>query len=74
MVLKLIVAVHDADPLDTSTGGSGNEVNAHSLSKGKFDLGCVCGSNSSKLQFKNLGIENTLPNSTPWIQILENVY
>jgi hypothetical protein len=73
MVLKEMLPMHDADPLDTSVGGSGNEVNAHSLSREKIDLGCVGGSNPSKFQIaptpsKKLGIKNTLANSTPQIQ------
>jgi len=78
MVPKKTIAIHDVDPLDTSIGGSGNEVSAHSLSRGKNDLGCLGGSNSSTLQIalapsKNLGIESTLPHSTPRLQSLEGV-
>jgi hypothetical protein len=47
MVLKKTVAIHDADPLDTSIRASGNEVSSHSLSKGRNDLGCVGGFNLS---------------------------
>jgi hypothetical protein len=78
MVLKETITIHDVDPLDTSIGGSGSEVSSHSLSRGKNDFGCVGGSNSSKLQIalapsKNLGIGNTLLNSTPQLQSLEGV-
>jgi hypothetical protein len=78
MVLKEMLPMHDANPLDTSGGGSGNEVSAHSLSREKIDLGCVGGSNPSKLQttptpYKKLGIESTLVNSSPQIQSVEGV-
>jgi hypothetical protein len=54
------------------------EVSAHSLVKGKIDLGCVGGCNSFKLQiiltpFENLEIESTLPNSITLIQSVEGV-
>jgi hypothetical protein len=78
MVLKEMLPMHDADPLDTFVGGSGNEVNAHSLSKEKIDLRCVGGSNPSKLQTtptpsKKLGTESTLANSAPQIQSVKGV-
>jgi hypothetical protein len=47
MVLKKLVAIHDADPLNTSIRGSGSEISSHSLSRGKNDLGCVGGFNLS---------------------------
>jgi hypothetical protein len=78
MVLKEMLCMHDANPLDTFVGGSGNEVNAHSLSKEKIDLRCVGGSNPSKLQTtptpsKKLGTESTLANSAPQIQSVKGV-
>jgi hypothetical protein len=78
MVLKKMLPMHDANPLDTFVGGSGNEASAHSLSREKIDLGCVRGSNPSKLQTaptpsKKLGMKNTLANSTPQIQSVEGV-
>jgi hypothetical protein len=69
--------MHDVDPLDTF-GSSGNEVSAHSLFRGKIDLGCVGGFNPSKLQIaptpsKKLGTKSTLVDSTPQIQSVEGV-